>query len=61
MRELLVEAALRLIKPAAATLVALVVWAAATGPLGAAPGPELAIVSWIAGACLVLLVQEGPI
>ena len=60
MRELLVELLLRLVKPALATLVGIVVWSAATGLLGAAPGAELAIASWIAGACLVLLVEEGP-
>ncbi|HET7727001.1 MAG TPA: hypothetical protein VFK54_06690 [Candidatus Limnocylindrales bacterium] len=61
MRELLVEVLLRLVKPALATLIAVLVWAVATGPLGAAPGAELAILSWIGGACFVLLVQEGPI
>lgn len=61
MRELLVEILLRFLKPALATLVGVVVWAVATGPLGAAPGVELAVAAWIAGACLVLLVRDGPI
>ena len=61
MRELVVEALLRLIKPAIALVLGLVVWLVATGPLGAGPSPELALLAWLSGAAFVLLVETGPI
>ena len=61
MRELVFELALRLIKPLLAALVALVIWAIATGPGGAAASAELGLLCFLAGGMLVLLVGEGPI
>jgi len=60
-RELLVEILLRLVKPMLAGLTGLIVWAVAVGALRAQPSVELLLLSWIAGAAFVLLVQEGPV
>ena len=61
MRELVNEILLRLTKALAATVIALILWFIATGPLGAAPSVELALLAWIAGAAFILVVQESPI
>lgn len=61
MRELVFELLLRLLKPAGAAIVGLVVWLVTTGPGSATPTPELALQSLILGGIVVLLVQEGPI
>ena len=61
MRELVFELLLRLLKPAIAVVIGLVVWLLATGPGGAAGSPELALVSFLVGGVIVLLEQEGPI
>ncbi len=61
MRELVFELLLRLIKPAGAVIVGLVVWLLATGPGAATPTAELAVLSLVLGGIVVLLMQEGPI
>lgn len=61
MRELVFELLLRLIKPVLAALIALVAWAIATGPAGATGSAELALLCFLVGGMVVLLVQEGPI
>ena len=61
MRELVAELLLRLIKPLFALVLALLVWLLATGPAGAAPSVELALLAWLSGAAFVLLVESGPI
>jgi hypothetical protein len=61
MHELLFELLLRLVKPLGAVLIGIVVWLLATGPGAAAATAELAILCWVAGAAMVLLVAEGPI
>jgi hypothetical protein len=61
MRELAFELLIRLSKPLAALLAGVVVWVLATGPGGAAPSAELAILCWLAGAGFIVLVSEGPI
>lgn len=61
MRELVLEILLRLPKLLLATAVGLVAWLLATGPVSAAPTPELWLLCFIGGGTFVLLVQEGPI
>ena len=60
MRELLTELLLRFGKVLAATLIGLLVHLVAIGPLGAAPTAELWLLSWLCGAAVVLLVENGP-
>ena len=61
MSELVSEVLLRLAKVGAAVLVGLVVYLIATGLLGASPSAELAVLAFIAGAAVVLLVESSPI
>ena len=61
MNELIAEIGLRLAKVAAATIVGLLVWVLSTGPLGGAPSVELALLCWLSGAALVLLVETSPL
>ena len=58
---LIVEILLRLAKAAAALVVGIVVYAVATGVLGAAGSVELALLAWLSGAAFILLVESGPI
>jgi len=55
------EVLLRLAKATAALIVGAVVYLIATGPAGAAPSVELALLSWLSGAALILLVETSPI
>ena len=61
MSNLVGEILLRLAKVAAASVVGLVIYAALVGPLGVPAGAELAILSWLAGAAFILLVESSPI
>ena len=61
MSNLVVEILLRLIKPAAALVLALLVWFVLVGPLGVGPSPELALLCWLSGAAFILLVESGPL
>jgi hypothetical protein len=61
MRELVFEILLRLSKALAATVIGVVVWFVAVGPLGASGSVELALLAWLAGAAFILLVEESPI
>jgi len=61
MRELVFEMALRLVKPIFAAIIGLVAWLLATAIGGAAGSAELAMICFLVGGVLVLLVQEGPI
>jgi hypothetical protein len=61
MRELVYEILLRLSKALAATIVGLLVWLVAIGPLGAQGSVELALLAWLSGAAFILLVEESPI
>jgi hypothetical protein len=54
MSNLVFEILLRLVKPAAALLLALVVWIALVGGLGVSPSAELALLCWLSGAAFVL-------
>lgn len=61
MSELLAEIGLRLAKAAAAALIGAIVWFLATGPFGASPSVELALLCWLSGGTLILLVETSPI
>jgi hypothetical protein len=61
MRELVAEILLRLSKLAAASVVGGVVYVALVGPLGLGGSAELALLSWLAGAAAVILVESSPI
>ncbi len=61
MSNLLAEIGLRLLKALAAAVLGLLVYLVAIGPLGASPGIELALLSWLAGAAFILLVESSPI
>ena len=61
MSQLVAEILLRLAKAGAAALAGLVVYIVAVGPLGASPGVELALLSWLSGAAFILLVESSPI
>jgi multisubunit Na+/H+ antiporter MnhB subunit len=61
MSELVSEALLRMAKVVAAIVVGAVVYAVATGPLGAAGSPELALLAFVVGGVTVLLLESSPI
>jgi hypothetical protein len=61
MSYLVIEMLLRLVKPALAALVGLVLYLVLTGLLGNAGTVELALLSWLSGAAVVLLMESGPI
>jgi hypothetical protein len=61
MSNLVGEILLRLAKVAAATVVGLIVYAGLVGPLGVVASAELAVLSWLAGAAFILLVESSPI
>ena len=61
MSNLVAEVALRLAKALAALIVGSFVYVVAIGPLGGPPSIELALLSWLAGAALILLVETSPI
>lgn len=61
MRELVAEILLRLAKIAAATVIGVVVYLVAVGPLGVQPTLDLALLSWLSGAAVVLLLESSPI
>jgi hypothetical protein len=55
------EIILRLAKAGLAGVLGLVIYLALTGLLGVAGSPELALLSWLSGGVLVLLVETSPI
>ena len=59
MSNLVNEILLRLAKAGISTLLAVVVYLIAIGPLGAAGSVELALLCWLSGAAFVLLVETG--
>ncbi|MFM2106748.1 MAG: hypothetical protein RL338_1780 [Chloroflexota bacterium] len=61
MSNLVAELLLRLVKPALALVLGAIAYGVLTGPLGAAGSPELALLAWLSGAALVLLVESSPI
>lgn len=61
MSNLIGEILLRLAKAAAAAVIGLVVYGALVGPFGVPGSAELALLSWLAGAGFILLVESSPI
>ena len=61
MRELVFEALLRLSRVLLATVLGLIVWAVAVGPLGAVGSVQLWLLCWLAGAGFILLVDRSPL
>ena len=61
MSNLAFEILLRLAKAGLALVLGIVVYLVATGPLGASGSPELALLAWLSGAALILLVETSPI
>jgi hypothetical protein len=61
MRYLINEALLRLIKPAAALLLGLLLYWLATGPMGEPGSMLLVLACWISAAVFVLLIETGVI
>jgi hypothetical protein len=61
MSHLLAEIGLRLAKALAALVLGIVIYAVATTILAAAPTVELALLSWLAAAAFILLVESSPI
>ena len=61
MSYLVAEVLLRLAKALAALVVGILVYWVATALLGAPGSVTLALLCWLAGAALVLLVESGPI
>lgn len=61
MSNLASEILLRAAKAVVAVVLGGLLYVVATGPLGAAGSPELALLCWIAAAAFVLLVETSPI
>jgi hypothetical protein len=61
MRPLVYEILLRLAKVGAAAILGLVIYALLTGPLGNAASVELALLAWLSGAAVILLVETSPL
>jgi hypothetical protein len=59
--QLVVEILLRLAKVAAASIVGILVYAVLVGPFGATGSLELAMLAWLVGAAVILLVETSPI
>ena len=61
MSQLVAEVLLRLAKVGVATLVGALIYVFAAGPLGGTPSVELGLLAWLAGAAVILLVENSPI
>jgi hypothetical protein len=61
MSNLMAEVGLRLAKAAAAGLIGLALFVVLVGPLANPASVELALLSWLAGAAFILLVETSPI
>lgn len=59
MSNLVIEILLRLAKAGIAAILGIVLYVVLVGPFGAAGSPELALLCWLSGAALVLLVETG--
>jgi hypothetical protein len=58
---LLAEIALRLAKAGVAAILAVILYALLTGPLGQSGSIELALLSWLSAAAFLLLVESSPL
>jgi hypothetical protein len=61
MSHLVAEILLRLSKVGAATVLGILVYGLAVGPLGAPPTVELGLIAWLVGAGTILLLESSPI
>ena len=61
MSNLVSDILLRLAKAGAAAIIGVVIYVVLTGPLGANGSAELALLAWLSGAALVLLLETSPI
>ena len=61
MSHLVIEILLRLSKVGAATVLGILVYGLAVGPLGAPATVELGLVSWVVGAGVILLLESSPL
>ena len=61
MSNLLAEIGLRLAKALVAGIVGLVLYAVLVGPFGVGPTAELALLCWLSGAALILLLETSPL
>ncbi len=61
MSNLVGEILLRILKVAVASVVGMIIYAVLVGPLAVPATTELAILSWLAGAAFILLVESSPI
>jgi hypothetical protein len=61
MSNLLAEIGLRLAKAGAAAVIAVILYAVLTGPLGQPGSVELALLSWLSAAAFLLLVESSPL
>ena len=61
MSHLVSEILLRLSKVGAATVLGVLVYGLAVGPLAAPPTVELGLAAWLVGGAVVLLLESSPI
>ncbi len=61
MKELVAEILLRFVKPAAATVLGLIVYFVAVNAGGMTPGAASFLLCWVAGAAFVLLAESSPL
>lgn len=61
MSNLVAEILLRLAKAGVAAILGLVLYVVLVGPLGNAGSVELALLSWLAAAAFILLVETSPL
>ena len=61
MSQLIAEILLRLAKVVAATVVGVVVYVVLVGPIGAPVSVEVALLAWLVGAAVVLLLETSPL
>ena len=59
MSEIAIELLLRLTKVLVALVIGVVIYVVVTSWFGATPGAELAVLSWLAGAATVLLLETN--
>jgi hypothetical protein len=61
MSQLINEILLRFVKPMVAGLIGLILYGIAVGPLHVTPTFDVAAVSYVAGAAIILLMETSPL
>jgi hypothetical protein len=61
MSQLVIEVLLRLAKAGVAAIVGALLYLVLVGPLGVPTSAELALLCWLSGAALILLVETSPL